>query len=87
MQNGEETLRLFGEEVPVRAQIETVGSLSAHADSSEILRWLREFKRPPRKTFIVHGEPEAATALGELITKQLGWEIAIPQYQEVCELI
>ncbi len=86
LQNGEPTLRLLGEEVPVNARIETVGSLSAHADSSEILRWLREFKRPPRKTFIVHGEPEAASALGELITSKLGWDVAIPQYEEVCEL-
>ena len=86
LQNGEKTLRLLGEDVPVNAKIETVGSLSAHADSSEILRWLGEFKRPPRKTFIVHGEPEAASALAALITDKLGWEVAIPQYQETCEL-
>jgi metallo-beta-lactamase family protein len=86
LQNGEKTLRLLGEDVPVNAKIETVGSLSAHADSTEILRWLREFKRPPRKTFIVHGEPEAASALAALITDKLGWEVAIPQYQETCEL-
>lgn len=86
LQNGEKTLRLLGEDVPVNAKIETVGSLSAHADSSEILRWLREFKRPPRKTFIVHGEPDAASALGQLITDKLGWDIAIPQYQEVVSL-
>lgn len=86
LQNGEKTLRLLGEEVPVNAHIETVGSLSAHADSSEILRWLRGFKRPPRKTFIVHGEPDAAAALGQLITDKLGWDIAIPQYQEIVHL-
>lgn len=86
LQNGEKTLRLLGEDVPVRATIETIGSLSAHADSTEILRWLKEFKRPPRKTFIVHGEPEAAAALRVLITNQLGWEVAIPTYQEVVEL-
>ncbi|MBL8207225.1 MAG: MBL fold metallo-hydrolase [Blastocatellia bacterium] len=86
LQNGEKTLRLLGEDVPVNAKIETVGSLSAHADSSEILRWLREFKRPPRKTFIVHGEPDAASALGQLITDKLGWDIAIPQYQEIVSL-
>jgi metallo-beta-lactamase family protein len=86
LQNGEKTLRLLGEEVPVHARIETVGSLSAHADSSEILRWLREFQRPPRKTFIVHGEPEAAAALRALIVQQLGWTVEIPQYQEVVSL-
>jgi metallo-beta-lactamase family protein len=86
LQNGEKTLRLLGEDVPVNAKIETVGSLSAHADSTEILRWLGEFKRPPRQTFIVHGEPDAASALAALITEKLGWNVAIPQYQETCEL-
>lgn len=86
LQNGEKTLRLLGEAVPVNAQIETIGSLSAHADSSEILRWLREFKRPPRQTFIVHGEPEASAALRDLIVQQLGWNVAIPQHQEVVSL-
>ncbi len=86
LQRGEKTLRLLGQEVPVNARIETVGSLSAHADSTEILRWLQGFKRPPRQTFIVHGEPEASRALGELIVSKLGWPVAIPQLQEVVEL-
>ena len=86
LQNGEKTLRLFGEEVPVRTKIETIGSLSAHADSSEIMRWLAGFKRPPRKTFVVHGEPEASSALRDLIVSQLNWHVEIPQYQDVVEL-
>lgn len=86
LQNGEKTLRLFGEEVPVRAKIETIGSLSAHADSSEIMRWLAGFKRPPRKTFVVHGEPEASSALRDLIVSKLNWHVEIPQYQDVVEL-
>lgn len=86
LQNGEKTLRLLGEEVPVNARIETVGSLSAHADSTEILRWLQGFNRPPRQTFIVHGEPEASRALRDLIVGQLGWSVTIPHHQEVVEL-
>ncbi len=86
LQEGEKTLRLLGENVPVNAQVETIGSLSAHADSNEILRWLSEFKRPPRQTFIVHGEPEASAALAELIQNKLGWAVQIPQYQDVVEL-
>ena len=86
MQNGEKTLRLLGENVPVNAQIETIGSLSAHADSGEILRWLSEFKHPPRKTFIVHGEPEGAQGLQKLIQGKLDWNCEIPQYLDVVEI-
>lgn len=86
MQNGEKVLRLLGENVPVNAQIETIGSLSAHADSGEILRWLSEFKHPPRKTFIVHGEPEGAQGLQKLIQEKLNWNCEIPQYLDVVEI-
>lgn len=86
LQNGEKTLRLLGENVPVNAHVETIGSLSAHADSNEIMRWLSEFKRPPRQTFIVHGEPEASSSLADLIQTKLGWAVQIPQYQDVVEL-
>ncbi len=86
LQNGEKTLRLLGENVPVNAKIETIGSLSAHADSQEILRWLKEFKHAPRKTFIVHGEPEGAQGLQKLIQEKLSWDCEIPQYLDVAEL-
>jgi metallo-beta-lactamase family protein len=86
LQNGEREIKIHGELIPVRAQIEIMGSLSAHADANEILRWLRGFKRPPRMTFIVHGEPEGSTALRERITTELGWQVMIPAYQETAEL-
>lgn len=86
LQNGEKTLRLLGENVPVNAQVETIGSLSAHADSQEILRWLSEFHHAPRKTFIVHGEPEGAQGLQTLIQENLKWNCEIPQYLDVVEL-
>jgi metallo-beta-lactamase family protein len=86
LQEGEPEIKIHGEMVPVRAQIESIGSLSAHADSSEILRWLSGFKRPPRKTFIVHGEPEAAAALADKITSALGWTVVLPTYEQTVEL-
>lgn len=73
LQDGAKTLKLFGEDVPVRAQVETIHGLSAHADQSEMLRWLGGFQRPPRTTYLVHGEPPAAKALGDLITSRLKW--------------
>jgi len=86
LQDGEKQVRIHGQVIPVRAHIESISSLSAHADSGEILRWLRGFKRPPRKTFIVHGEIDAAAALRDLIVKELGWTVIIPAHQESVEL-
>lgn len=70
------TLRMFGEEVPVRATILTSDAYSAHADRGEILRWLGGFRRPPGITYLVHGEPRAAEALREAVAA-LGWRVEI----------
>lgn len=79
LQDGAKTLRMFGEEVPVRARVETVHGLSAHADQAEMLRWLGGFTRAPRTTYLVHGEPEAARAMAQAITARYGWAVRIPQ--------
>ena len=60
--------------------------MSAHADSTEILRWLGGFTRPPNTTFLVHGEPVAMEALSASIKEKLGWNTKMPQHQEVVEL-
>jgi metallo-beta-lactamase family protein len=86
LQDGETQIRIHGEVVPVRAHIESISSLSAHADAGEIMRWLRGFKKPPRKTFIVHGEVDSATALRDLIISELGWNAVMPTHEEVVEL-
>ena len=64
--NGEKMIRVFGQEIEVRAQIASLMSLSAHADAGEILMWLSHFKHPPKKTFITHGEPQAAVSASGL---------------------
>ena len=79
LQDGAKTLKIFGEEVPVLARVETVHGLSAHADQAEILRWLGGFTRAPRTTYLVHGEPEAARAMAQAITARYGWAVRIPQ--------
>lgn len=86
LQDGEKQIKIHGELVPVNAHIESIGSLSAHADCGEIMRWLGGFKRPPRKTFVVHGEVGSATALRDRIVRELGWDVVIPTYKEVVEL-
>ncbi|MBI4246209.1 MAG: MBL fold metallo-hydrolase, partial [Candidatus Rokubacteria bacterium] len=73
LRDGATTLRIFGEDVPVRARILATDALSAHADQGEILRWLGARSRPPAAVWVVHGEPEAAAALRDAIRRTLGW--------------
>ncbi len=82
IKDGAKTIRIHGEDVPVRARIESMESFSGHADSHEILRWLKTFKEPPRTTFVVHGEPAASVALAELIRSTLHWKTYIPELGE-----
>jgi metallo-beta-lactamase family protein len=77
--DGARTLRIFGEDVPVRAHVETIHGLSAHADADGLVRWLRTAARPPRRVFVVHGEPAAAHALAGRIRSELGWTAHVPQ--------
>lgn len=87
LQDGAKFLRMHGLEVPVRATIETIGGLSGHADRLEILRWLKGFVEPPRRTYIVHGEPNAAAALQEMIAKELGWVAALADDSQIVSLV
>jgi metallo-beta-lactamase family protein len=79
---GAETIKIHGQHIPVRAQVEKLDSLSAHADANEILGWLRGFKTPPKTVFIIHGEPDASDALRRRITEELGWRCSVPEYRE-----
>ena len=80
--DGEKVVKIHGQMIPVNAQIAKLDSVSAHADSQEILRWLRGFKSPPRQTNLVHGELSAMTALQALIVKELGWKVHMPAWNE-----
>lgn len=71
-------VRIYQESIPVRADIYTLGGLSAHADQAALMAWLKRFHQPPRKTFVVHGEEETALGFGALIQKELGWTVDVP---------
>lgn len=79
---GARDTKIHGEIVPVHARIERLDSMSAHADASEILTWLGHFKRPPVRTFLVHGETDAMFALATRTRSELGWDVAIPAWKE-----
>lgn len=86
MQNGEREVKIHGQMVPVRAQVEFMGNTSAHADAEEILGWLTNFKKPPKKVFITHGEPEGRSALKAKIEGKLGWPCVLPEYLQTEQL-
>ncbi len=77
--DGADTVRLFGEPYPVRAKVFTINGLSAHADRSGLLAWLKGFRAPPGSTWVVHGEPLAAEALRAAVEGELAWpRVAVP---------
>jgi metallo-beta-lactamase family protein len=83
---GLEEIKIYNKMYPVRAQIKALGALSAHADYKEILQWLEHFENLPKKTFITHGEKEAALALQEKIEQRFGWSVVVPKYLQSFDL-
>ena len=79
---GATQVKMFGQYIPVAARIEKLNAMSAHADASEIIRWLRTFPNAPAVTYLVHGEPPAQVALKGRIERELGWNVHIPGYGE-----
>jgi metallo-beta-lactamase family protein len=80
--SGAHSVRIHGQDVPVRAEIARIDQLSAHADAGEIIGWLRGAAAAPSRTFITHGEPAAADALRQRIERELHWDCYMPTYQE-----
>ncbi len=78
--DGAKRVRLFGEDIPVRAEVHSIGGLSAHADQAALLDWAGHFRRPPALTFVVHGEPEAAQVLADRLRQKPGWRVTIPEH-------
>jgi metallo-beta-lactamase family protein len=86
LKDGARFTRIHGQEVPVAAKIVAIDSMSAHADSNEIMRWLGGFSKPPRLTCLVHGEAMPMDALKARIEKELGWTVKTPGHQEKIEI-
>lgn len=84
--DGAKAIKIHGMPVRVASKIEFIESLSAHADYEDIMRWLGGFKKPPKTTFLVHGEKEACGSLKQRIVDELGWKVEIPKYMQKYEL-
>jgi metallo-beta-lactamase family protein len=82
IRDGAKFTKIHGEEVPIKAHVESFDSMSAHADANEILRWLSGFTKPPQLTCLVHGEPGPMDTLKARIEKELGWTVKAPNQGE-----
>ncbi len=80
--NGAKSVRVYGEDVPLNAEVVHLDALSAHADREELLTWLGSCPESPRHTWVVHGEPETAAAFADAIAADLGWSTHVPAYAE-----
>jgi metallo-beta-lactamase family protein len=83
---GRREVKIHGQWIAIGAEIANLPMLSAHADADEILRWLGGFLGPPRKTFVVHGEPSGSEALRVRIGRDLGWDACVPLQGQPHEL-
>lgn len=86
LKSGAESMRLFGEDIPVRADVFEITSFSAHADRDELLRWCRSCEGKPGSVAVVHGEPESAKNFSTTLHKELSWNTFVPQYQQKFEI-
>ncbi|WP_293307735.1 MBL fold metallo-hydrolase [Mycolicibacterium sp.] len=83
---GEKAVRIYSEWVPINAEVADLAMLSAHADADELIRWARGFTAPPKKVFVVHGEPPAADTLRRRLDHELGWAATVPLPGQLFEL-
>ncbi len=82
----EPTIRIFGDEVPVKCHVENMSSLSSHADREELFSWMKNFKEAPKFTFAVHGEGKNLELYAQAIRDRMGWNVVEPAYLESVEL-
>jgi metallo-beta-lactamase family protein len=83
---GERQIRIYGEWVAINAQVANLAMLSAHADADELIRWAGGFTAPPRRVFVVHGEPQPADTLRRRLDREFGWQATVPRAGEVFDL-
>ncbi len=78
--DGRSPVRIHGEVYPVRAEVQQIQGFSAHAGRQGLLRWVGNFQEPPRRLFLVHGDPDVSEGLGDLIREGRRWPVAVPGY-------
>jgi len=86
IQSGEEVVRILGQDLPRRAEVETIGGYSAHADRTELRAWVRRLGGPIRRAFVVHGEAPALAAMAAILKAEGVREVIQPKHGQAFEL-
>ena len=86
IKSGAPEVKMFGQVIPVRAQVAAFEQFSDHADTPELLEWLHTFNAKPAATYLVHGEPAASSQLRDTMTKELGWNVQVAQWMQKVEI-
>jgi metallo-beta-lactamase family protein len=86
IKSGAPEVKIFGEIVPIRAQVAALEQFSDHADTPELLQWLHTFPQKPQTTYLVHGEPSASAQLRDTIGKELGWNVQVANWMEKVQI-
>ncbi|MBI5047394.1 MAG: MBL fold metallo-hydrolase [Deltaproteobacteria bacterium] len=84
--DGAKTIKLFGEEIAVKAKVYTIGGLSAHADRAELMGWLSHFKTRPKRIFVVHGEEETSLEFAKAVHEKFLVDTYVPRVLEEVKL-
>jgi metallo-beta-lactamase family protein len=82
IKSGAKEVKMFGQQVPIRAQVAALEQFSDHADTGELLEWLHTFHRAPGRTYLVHGEPSASAQLRDAMVQSLGWNVQVAAYKQ-----
>ncbi len=80
--DGAKEVRILGQRYRVKARVVQLHGFSAHADRDQLARWLSNLRKPPRRIFVTHGEPNASQHLANLVRSSSGWETVIPSYKD-----
>lgn len=86
LSEGNRSIKFFGEYKEIKCEIRSISSMSAHADCEEMITWMKHFKNTPNTVFLNHGEPHQTNAFRTKIETELGWNVEIPQLNELFEL-
>lgn len=85
--DGEKTVRIHGEEIAVKADIERIEGFSGHADQKGLVEWVKNFTPKPKKIFLIHGEPDALETLSDVLLEETGNEVVVPKLGQIFELV
>jgi metallo-beta-lactamase family protein len=86
IESGVREVRVFGDPLEIRAEVQSISGYSAHGDRTELRRWVKQLGGPIRRAFVVHGEAEPAKAMAGILKEEGVGDVVIPQMGDSFDL-